>query len=158
MTINIPTITLADFSQPQDQQALRDLMQHYATDPMGGGEAIAESSLQQLPQQLMNFPGAFTVLAWHTHQAVGLINCFMGFSTFKGQPLVNIHDIVVLASARGQGINQQMMDRVVTEAKARGCCKITLEVLSGNDSAQRAYKKAGFAEYQLDPQMGHAEF
>jgi len=39
-----------------------------------------------------------------------------------------------------------------------GCCKLTLEVLSGNVGAQKAYRAAGYAPYELDPQMGSAQF
>ena len=36
------------------------------------------------------------------------------------------------------------------------CCKLTLEVLSENHVAQRAYVRAGFRPYVLDPTAGHA--
>ena len=41
-------------------------------------------------------------------------------------------------------------------ARARGCCKLTLEVLSGNALAMRSYARFGFANYQLDPAAGQA--
>jgi ribosomal protein S18 acetylase RimI-like enzyme len=44
------------------------------------------------------------------------------------------------------------------EALRRCCCKLTLEVLSNNQVAQTAYRKAGFAGYQLDPKAGQALF
>ena len=43
-------------------------------------------------------------------------------------------------------------------ARAIGCCKLTLEVLSGNMVATRAYLRFGFAQYALDPAVGHAMF
>jgi len=43
-------------------------------------------------------------------------------------------------------------------ARARGCCKITLEVLEGNGIAKNAYKKQGYSDYQLDPKFGSALF
>ena len=43
-------------------------------------------------------------------------------------------------------------------ARARGACKLTLEVLSGNHHANQLYARVGFACYQLDPAMGHAQF
>jgi hypothetical protein len=39
-----------------------------------------------------------------------------------------------------------------------GCCKLTLEVLSGNTTAQTSYQRFGFAQYQLDPAAGQALF
>jgi hypothetical protein len=35
---------------------------------------------------------------------------------------------------------------------------MSLEVLSGNEIAKNAYKKQGYADYQLDPQYGSAMF
>lgn len=43
-------------------------------------------------------------------------------------------------------------------AISKGCCKITLEVLSNNESAKVAYKKFGFSSYELDPKAGVALF
>ncbi len=42
-----------------------------------------------------------------------------------------------------------MLRKVREIARQRGCCKITLEVLEGNDVAQAAYRKFGFDESDL---------
>ena len=98
------------------------------------------------------------MLAFIAGEPVGLVNCFEGFSTFACRPLVNVHDVVVIAAVRGQGISQKMLAKVEEIARQRGCCKITLEVLEGNEAAKGAYRKLGFSDYQLDPQMGRALF
>jgi len=72
--------------------------------------------------------------------------------------LINIHDLAVIPEARGQGVGQQMLAFVEREANARGACKITLEVLTGNDTARRSYERFGFAAYKLDDTSGHAVF
>ncbi|MFC6978476.1 GNAT family N-acetyltransferase [Microbulbifer taiwanensis] len=51
-----------------------------------------------------------------------------------------------------------MLDLVAREAKNRGCCKLTLEVLEKNLPAQIAYRKCGFRPYALDEEYGQAEF
>ena len=51
-----------------------------------------------------------------------------------------------------------MLDKVATIARQRGCCKITLEVLQHNHQAKSVYQRAGFHVYQLDKQLGYAEF
>jgi ribosomal protein S18 acetylase RimI-like enzyme len=98
------------------------------------------------------------VIAYVDGAPAGLVNCFEGFSTFQGRPLVNIHDVVVLAEFRGRGIARRMLDRVEEIARARGCCKLTLEVLSNNQAAKSAYRKFGFSDYRLDPEAGTALF
>ena len=103
-------------------------------------------------------PQAFSVLAFDGQQAVGLVNCFEGFSSFACRPLVNVHDLAVAASHRGQRVGERMLALVEQIARERNACKITLEVLSGNHSANKLYARFGFAGYQLDPAMGHAQF
>ncbi len=51
-----------------------------------------------------------------------------------------------------------MLEMVEEIAIDKGCCKLTLEVLSGNTLAQSAYKRYGFSGYQLDPEVGDALF
>jgi ribosomal protein S18 acetylase RimI-like enzyme len=106
-------------------------------------------------------PQAYTVLAFASADdsvPVGLVNCIEGFSTFKCQPLVNVHDVAVLPGYRGQRIGEQMLDLVDAIARERGACKLTLEVLSGNTGAEKLYRRVGFAYYELDPAMGQAGF
>ncbi|MEP6722764.1 MAG: GNAT family N-acetyltransferase [Variovorax sp.] len=151
-------IRLANYANPDDAAALVALLDAYARDPAGGGTAIAPELLEHLPAELARRPQAYSVLAVDSDVPVGLVNCIEGFSTFACRPLVNVHDVVVLASHRGQRLAQRMFGRVEQEARARGACKLTLEVLSGNASALRAYEREGFAAYQLDPAFGSALF
>jgi ribosomal protein S18 acetylase RimI-like enzyme len=89
---------------------------------------------------------------------MGLANCFTGFSTFIAKPLINLHDMTVAATHRGQGIGKALLGAVEAEARRRGACKITLEVLSGNARAKALYASQGYSDYQLDPESGHALF
>ena len=91
-------------------------------------------------------------------EPIGLINCFEGYSTFKAKPLLNVHDIAVLPAFRGQGVGQALLQAAQDHAHARGCCKLTLEVLSGNHPALQSYRRFGFAQYELDPNAGQAQF
>lgn len=151
-------VVMADYRNPAHARALVDLLDAYARDPAGGGAPLSADAMANLPEALAVRPQAFSVLAYDGKQPVGLINCIEGFSTFACRPLVNVHDVVVLASHRGQRLTQRMLARVEEEARTRGACKLTLEVLSGNRSALRAYEREGFANYQLDPTFGSAVF
>jgi len=157
-TYRQPEIIIADYFHVADAEAVVELMNHYALDQMGGGQALADSVKTSLVSGLANVPGAFTVLAMVDGKAAGLINCFMGFSTFKAKPLINIHDVIVHEGFRGLKLSQLMLDKVEEVARQRDCCKLTLEVLEGNKVAQNAYVKFGFAGYALDPEMGSAMF
>ncbi len=156
------TIRRVNYQDPTDRAALCAMLKAYAQDPMGGGEVLAEKNLARLCDDLAARPFAFNFLAWQSNssgqEAVGLANCFEGYSTFKAQPLINIHDIAVHPSARGRGVGQALLQAVEAEAKARSACKITLEVLSGNTVAIKSYDRFGFTAYQLDPTIGQAVF
>lgn len=151
-------IRRADFTCEIHASALKSLMQAYASDVMGGGQAIDANTLKMLPNRLSDMSSSFSVMAWQDERAIGLVNAFLGFSTFKCQPLMNIHDVTVLAAFRGQGVAQAMMGEIEAIAREQGCCKLTLEVLEHNRTAQRTYEKLGFARYQLDPSIGCALF
>lgn len=151
-------ITLADLSRHDHAAALVTLLDAYARDPMGGGGGLSEFSRANLVTSLRKRPGVQVFIAFADGAAVGLAICIEGFSTFACQPLLNIHDFAVLASHRGQGIARELLAAVEARALALGCCKITLEVLEGNQPARQLYAKSGFAGYALDPAMGQAIF
>ena len=175
-----------DYLAARDASDLRMLLDLYARDPMGGAEPLQAKALERLCADLARRPDAASFLAYRpsgqpslpdlsetgeSHgqpspssageslaqwAPVGLINCFEGYSTFKAQPLLNVHDIVVHPRVRGQGIGQALLAAAQQLAIDRGCCKLTLEVLSGNTVAMKSYDRFGFAHYQLDPEAGHA--
>ena len=151
-------VLLVDYLDPQHARDMGYLMDCYASDPMGGGESLSEQIKTSLAAKLANIPHAFSVMCYVDGKPAGLVNCFEAFSTFKCKPLVNIHDVVVVKTFRGQNISQLMLAKVEQLAKDRGCCKLTLEVLEGNTIAQNAYLKLGFGNYELDPKMGKAMF
>lgn len=148
----------ADYGNPQHAEFIVELLDHYARDPMGGAEALSDYARTHLVVELAKRPFALTLLALVDGQAAGLANCFEGFSTFSCQPLLNIHDLAVSSAFRGLGISQHLLAAVEIEARQRGCCKITLEVLEGNAVAQASYRKFGFAGYQLQEATGRALF
>jgi ribosomal protein S18 acetylase RimI-like enzyme len=154
-------ICLADYANPVHANALVAVLHAYACDPMGGGEGLSDFAKANVVAALAARPQAYSVLAFadsSQSQAVGLVNCIEGFSTFACQPLVNVHDVAVLASYRGQGVAERMLALAEKIARQRGACKLTLEVLSGNAGAVRLYQRVGFAAYELDPDAGQARF
>lgn len=176
-----PTLSTVavDLSRPDHARELLRLLDHYAQDPMGGSHALADEVRATLVERLRAVPNFLAYLAYASGElgesgidsgneagngcgdegrAVGLINCFWGFSTFAARPLLNIHDIIVDANWRGRGVGRQLLTAAEEAAKARGSCKLTLEVLEGNATARAAYARCGFASYELDPATGRALF
>lgn len=151
-------VVQANYADPAHAQAVLALLDAYARDPAGGGTPLSDFARTHLAAELAARPQAFSVLAFDGATPVGLANCFEGFSTFACRPLVNVHDVVVLASHRGLRVGEQMLAVVEQIARQRGACKLTLEVLQGNAPAIKLYERTGFAGYQLDPAMGQAQF
>ncbi|KAF1027967.1 MAG: hypothetical protein GAK37_02324 [Pseudomonas sp.] len=148
----------ASYSNPVHAEAIGQVLNHYAQDPMGGGHSLPADLLEQLPGELAKRAHAFSVLAFVGGVPAGLVNCFEGFSTFACRPLVNVHDVVVMDPFRGLGLSQKMLQKVEEIARQRGCCKMTLEVLEGNAVAQAAYRKFGFDDTVFDPAQGRMLF
>ena len=116
--------------------ALLGLLDAYARDPAGGGEGLSAFAKTHLADALRQRPTLFSVLAFDRSQQmlpVGLVNCVEGFSTFACKPLVNVHDVVVLASHRGLRIGVLMLLEVERLLPASGvpanshwrCCRVT---------------------------------
>lgn len=151
-------ILLADYSNPKHANDIIMLLDAYASDPMGGGKPLDEVVKKNLVGELSKRPYAFSIIAYVDDKPAGLTNCFEAFSTFACKPLINIHDLAVLGGFRGKRISLRMLDKVEEISREKGCCKITLEVLSNNEIAMAAYRKFGFSDYELESGSGGALF
>lgn len=152
------TILIADLSFPKHAESVVYLLNEYAKDEMGGGAELSDWVKQNLVPELSKRQGIHVVIAFVDEDPAGLVICIEGFSSFACKPLLNVHDLVVAAKYRGRGLSKRLLASVEDEAKKRGCCKLTLEVLEGNRVAQAAYKSCGFEGYALNPALGNAQF
>jgi len=155
MTIDI---IKADYTDARHKEDIPYLLNLYATDPMGGGQPISKETYQNLVDALAKVPHAFSVIVYVDNKPAGLANCFEAFSTFACKPIVNIHDLCIIKEHRGLGLSYKMLDKIEEIALAKGCCKITLEVLNNNTIAKSIYNKFGFSAYKLNSEAGHAVF
>jgi ribosomal protein S18 acetylase RimI-like enzyme len=137
-------IVEADLSHQRDQEAIVRLTDAYARDAFGNGQPLADEVLRAIIPGLQSHPGTVVFIAYHDQEPVGIATCFRGFSTFAGRPLINIHDLAVLAAYRGRGIGRQLLEAVETRARETGCCRVTLEVREDNATARSIYEGAGF--------------
>ncbi|MDQ8201859.1 GNAT family N-acetyltransferase [Pelagicoccus sp. SDUM812003] len=152
------TIRPANLASERDRSALVSLLDEYCKDVMGGGSPLPKNARMHLCDALAERSNAFVFLAFADESPAGIAICFEGFSTFACKPLMNLHDFAVHPRFRGQGIAHRLLLAVEELARGRGCCKLTLEVLEGNQRAQKVYREFGFAGYELDPKMGRALF
>lgn len=136
----------ADLADPTDASAIVEIVNAYALDPFGGEAALPRDVQARLVDGLRAHPTTLVLLAIADGRPIGVAVCFFGFSTFQARPLLNVHDLAVLESHRGQGVGRALLAAVEVRARARGCCKITLEVLENNTRARSLYASCGILD------------
>ncbi len=147
---NAINVRRIDWSNSNDIGGYVAVLDSYARDPMGRNEGLTDEVRQRLPAGLANHPAAQVLLAIDGSSVVGIATCFLGYSTFQARPLLNLHDIAVLPSARGLGIGRQLLEGVEDLARELGCCRVTLEVRSDNPLAIRLYESHGYCPGACD--------
>jgi ribosomal protein S18 acetylase RimI-like enzyme len=138
-----------DFSDPIHAQAIVDLIDAYASDPVGGGQPLPAQVRSRLVPGLQAHPSARVWLAFDDEVPIGIVVCFFGFSTFRARPLLNVHDLAVLPAMRGKGAGRALLREAERHAREGGCCKLTLEVQEDNARARGLYESFGFSDFQI---------
>ncbi len=136
-------IRQADFGDRRDADGIVALLDSYAVDPIGGGEALSKEVRERLVPALRDHPTSLVLLALLDDAPVGVAVCFFGLSTFRARPLLNIHDLAVLPQHRGQGVGRALLRSAEEHARRKGCCRLTLEVRDDN-AARDLYRRFGF--------------
>lgn len=139
-------VRLADLTKSADARAVEALLDSYSCSEFGDRRHLPEEKRRTLVSKLAAFPTTRIFLAWLEGEPVGVAICFLGFSTFKGTPLLNVHDLAVLPSKQGLGAGRKLLQFACDFAKQEGLCKVTLEVRSDNFRAASLYRSLGFSE------------
>jgi len=134
----------ADYADERDAKGILDVLDSYASAPVGGGQPLAPDVRERLIPMLRQHPTSLVLLAFVDDEPVGIAVCFFGLSSFRARPLLNIHDLAVLPQYHGQGVGQALLKAVEERARRKGCCKLTLEVLDDNARARELYRRFGF--------------
>lgn len=141
---SLPRIEAVDLSDARQARALLELLDEYASSDIGGNEPLSDRVKETLIESLRQQAHFRAWLAYDADQPVALLNAFVGFSTFDGLPLLNVHDLAVTASHQGRGIGRVLLQHAVDWSKERGFGRVTLEVRSDNERAKRLYHRLGF--------------
>jgi GNAT superfamily N-acetyltransferase len=134
----------ADFENPRDADGITAILNSYAIEPVGGGRPLPLDVQKRVVPALRDHPTALVLLAFADEAPVGIAVCFVGLSTFRARPLLNIHDLAVLPPYRGKGVGRALLHAAEDHARRRGCCRLTLEVLDSNSGARALYRRFGF--------------
>lgn len=137
-------IIKADLADETHQAAILHITDLYAQDPMGMNRPLSEKTKAKLIDELRKFPCNVHFIAFVDREPTGVANCVFSFSTFYAQKVLNVHDLAVNPSFRGNGIGQALLAAVEREAAKENCCKVTLEVREDN-RARNLYERVGFS-------------
>lgn len=140
-------IEIANLEEPAHAGALIEILDSYARGPGGQNEPLSPETRASLATRLREHPGARVLLAFEDERAVGVAVCITTFSTFAAKPALNVHDLAVLPGFQGRGIGRALLAEVESVARARGCCKVSLEVHDTNEGAKRLYRELGFGPW-----------
>ena len=140
-TIQVREAVLRDESEIR---ILFEILDTYARGPGGQNGPLSNQARAKLGPGLRAHPNSLVLFGCLGERVVGAAVCFWGFSTFGGGPTVNLHDFSVLPEAQGKGVGTALLVELERRARARGCCKLTLEVHDSNEAAKRLYARFGF--------------
>ena len=136
-------IIKADLNNKKHALDIVKIVDLFARDPMGQDEPLEEEVRVDMIAEMKKIPTTMTYIAYHEEAPVGIVTCFIGFSTFTASKTFKIHDVAVHPEARGMGVGTKLLNKVKDEAEEMGCSKVTLEVREDNP-AKRLYEREGF--------------
>ena len=139
----------ADWEDASHCRGLLDVLDSYASAPVGGAASLSADVRERLIPALRQQASALVLLALEANEPLGVACCFYGFSTFHARPLLNVHDLAVLPEFQGRGIGRALLLAAEERARAQGCCKLTLEVRQDNGRARKLYHERGFRDFEL---------
>ncbi len=149
-------IAQADLTHDDDSAATVAMIDSYSQSPTANGAPLADDIKSRLIPGLRAHPGTVVFLARDDSEPIGVAVCFVGYSTFAGNRLLNIHDLAVVPSHAGKGVGRALLAAAEAYARERGFAKLTLECQENNTRAWSLYENVGFGTYELDPATGRA--
>jgi len=139
-------IEIINFEIAAHQNAFLGLLDAYMGDDMGLCQPLKHEHGQKVIKDLKAHGSYVGFLVEHEGAYIALANCFVNYSTFAGQRLLNIHDFVVHPLHRQEGAGFFLLKGIENYARRQGYCRINLEVRNDNAKAMALYRKFGFEE------------
>jgi len=114
-----------------------------------------EAQHRGLLRIITNREVGIVLVAKEGETVLGMVILLYTVSTALGARVALLEDMVVSLDARGGGVGSHLLQRAVAVAEAAGCLRITLLTDQQNLSAQRFYKRHGFAASPMVPLRLH---
>ena len=88
-------------------------------------------------------PAAQVLICIDNDTPVGFALFFQNYSTFLGRSGIHLEDLFVLPTYRNKGFGTQLLHKVISIGKERGCGRVEWNVLDWNTQAITFYKNMG---------------
>ena len=144
MAIKIRTATPGDASQLAVLLKEIGWFELFKSEPLEGTSQRVKSHIEQC---LADNSHSLFVAEAAERSIVGYGSAHWLPYLFMRGPEGFVSELFVRESARGQGVGKQLLEAIETEARARGCVRLSLINLRSRESYQRQfYIKAGWEE------------
>ena len=97
----------------------------------------------------LNFPGVEILLALEGGRVLGLLSFNRHPNLYHAGDSVLIEELVVTATARGQGVGGMLVAALVERLEGLGCEEVSVTTMTDNHAAIKFYKKHGFEDEAL---------
>lgn len=145
------TFEIVNLSTDFHRMAVVNLLNEYMEDEMGRKKSFDPALHTKVLSDLASHENYIGFLLKAGNEYVALANCFLNYSTFQANHLLNIHDYVVSSAQRGNGYGKALLQHIVAYAEHKAYCRISLEVRDDNVKAKSLYNALGFKE--CEPRM-----
>ena len=132
-------VVIADEVDDELVAAFAALIPQLSSSPPPGAEQLAE---------IVGSPDSVLYLARHEGRIVGSLT--LAFYRIPTGLKAWIEDVVVDASARGQGVGEALSTAAIEEARRRGAKNVSLTSRASRESANRLYQRLGFVPYDTN--------
>ncbi len=99
-----------------------------------------------LGERLMNNEATVFIAYNKVNEAMGFVLNYHSFSSVSLGKTIVLNDLFVAPAYRQQGVANELIHRVVSEAKRIGAIRVGLNTAQDNFSAQALYEKLGFVK------------
>lgn len=100
-----------------------------------------------LYEELLDHPGSFLLVARRDGRAVGYALAHLHEGADDTWPtserIGHVESLAVLPEERGRGVGTELLDRAEELLADRGATTVAIEVMVGNEEAQRLYESRG---------------
>ncbi|MCK4805718.1 MAG: GNAT family N-acetyltransferase [Candidatus Pacebacteria bacterium] len=72
------------------------------------------------------------------------------YNDLHEEPFGFLEDVYIEENLRGQGVGTQLLDKVMNEAKKKGCYKIIATSRHSRERVHKLYERIGFKNYGIE--------